>query len=174
MTRILVLIDPQKGFEKPGTEAGIKKLIELLRYVEVRTDFGMLTCCFKNEPRSKFETYLDWRGFQDEDDTKLIGSLEPFLSKYPKFWHSTYNIFTQELCGHLKNQSTTDIYLAGFLTDVGILKASLDAFDLGYNVKVIADCCATYHGNNNQKYAIDTLKHAIGKNNVINLSDLIK
>jgi len=174
MTKMLVVMNPQKGFEKPETVNGIKKLVELLRYIDTRTDFDVLTCCFKNEPGSKFETYLDWKGFQNEDDRKLIASLEPFLLKHPKFWHSTYNIFTQELCNHLKNQNVTDIYLAGFLTDVGILKASLDGFDLDYDVKVVADCCTTYHGVNNHKYAVDTLKHAIGKNNVINLSDLKK
>lgn len=174
MAKMLVVIDPQKGFDKPETVSGIKKLIELLKYVDTRTDFDVLTCYFKNKPESKFETYLNWRGFQNEDDTKPIASLESFLSKYPKFWHSTYNIFTQELCDHLRKQNVTDAYFAGFLTDVGILKASLDAFDLGYDVKVVADCCTTYHGVNNQKYAIDTLKHAIGKRNVINLSDLKK
>ncbi len=168
---MLILIDPQKGFEKPGTETGIKKLAELLKYADTKTDFKVLVCCFENKPESKFETYLDWKGFQNEDDKKLITGLHSFLSKYPEFWHSTYSIFTKELCDYLKKQNVSDIYFAGFLTDVVVLKASLDVFDLGFNVKVIADCCATYHGANHNQYAIDTLRHAIGKTNVITLSD---
>ena len=43
----------------------------------------------------------------------------------------------------------------------------MDLFDYGIETFVIEKACASLHGKNNHKYAIDSLKHILWKEHII-------
>lgn len=94
--------------------------------------------------------------------------------KYPKFIHTQYSIFTEELFNFIKENRIDEIYLSGIYTDVSIIKAAMDAFDMNIKVKVVSDACASLHGENNHRYALDSLKHIIGKDNIVTVSEVAR
>jgi len=58
---------------------------------------------------------------------------------------------------YLRNMGITGVLLCGVATDLVVQSAARDAHDHGYNVTVIADCCAA-GSDDDHNYAIQDLK----------------
>lgn len=166
MTELLLVVDLQEGFRFKETEKTIPKISNLLESFEGKTVFA----CFKNTPDSTFERTLGWEQFQGEEDTRILEEFRD--SNYEKVFHEGYTVLNESLKKLIKGEGISEIYICGVYTDVCISKAAMDAFDQGFNVSVISDCCASPHGDKNHEAAIDTLKHVIGEDNVISIEEL--
>ena len=62
MSKLLVVIDMQKGFDCPEARAIVVNLNKFYYYFN-NVNFAM----FENKKNSLFETQLKWLGFQNED-----------------------------------------------------------------------------------------------------------
>lgn len=163
MEDLLIVIDMQEGFKYRESKVIIPKLKKIIN----RFNGIVVFSCFENIKGSKFERDLRWKKFQDKGAKKILSEL-----RYPKakvFRHDNYTVLNRALLRFIEMGRFKTVYLSGIYTDVCVIKAAMDAFDNNINVKVIANGCASLHGLNNHKYAIDSLGHIIGKNNVVYL-----
>jgi len=163
----LLIIDLQEGFRFPETE----KLAQLLHDNLSNFEGKIVFACFKDETGSRFETNLKWAIFQDAQKQEILSELKDAAADKNIIIHTGYGIkIPQDLI-----QPKTKLFLAGIYTDVCILHTALELFDLGVDVYVIEDWCASPNNHfNNQIHfcALETIRHAIGKDKVINSTDL--
>lgn len=162
----VLIIDMQEGFRSLQSELITSEIINLIDRFKV--DYNFLL--FKNENNSLFEKQLGWTKFQTDLDQELMKEFKEF--DFPKFWHSSYTIFTEEIKNVIKDSNYKKIYLAGVYTDVSIIKAAMDGFDLGLEMFVFEDATNSLHGQNNHESALDSLKHIIGASHVIKSTDV--
>ncbi len=167
MSKALLVIDMQEGFRHKPSEAIVNNITELVKGFDGKVIFTF----FVDEPGSMFEREINWPKFQSSDMQKLFKELEPIERGRIEVKHKGYTVLTDELKNILKENNIDTVYLSGIYTDVCVIKAAMDLFDEGFSTKVVADACASLHGDNNHKYAIDSLKHIIGKRNVVNMNN---
>lgn len=167
MKNLLLVIDMQEGFRHTASESIIPKIKKLLQDF----DGDIIFACFKNERGSMFEKTLGWKKFQNKKDRRILAELNHAGAKI--FFHRGYTVFTKKLAGFIKKNKFTHVYLCGVYTDVCIIKAAMDAFDNNIKVRVVHDACGSLHGENNHRFAMDSLKHIIGKNNIVPTKDVI-
>lgn len=97
MSKLLVVIDMQKGFDCPEARAIIVNLNKFYSYFN-NINFAM----FENRKNSLFETQLKWVDFQNEEDRKLIDGVE--LPENVHFTnHHNYTVYNDELKALIKN-----------------------------------------------------------------------
>ena len=163
MGKALLVIDMQNGFRHEPSEAILDNIIKLVKGFDGKVIFTL----FVDVPNSMFETELNWPKFQSEEAQRLFKELEPIADGKLEVKHKGYTVLTDELRDIFKENNIDTVYLSGVYTDVCIVKTAMDLFDEGFKTKIVANACASLHGDNNHKYAIDSLKHIIGKGNVI-------
>ena len=93
--------------------------------------------------------------------------------KQRKIFHSCYTILDRKTAAMLGGKGAAAAYLCGVYTDVCIAKVAMDAFDSGMDVRVVSDACSSLHGKNSHRFAIDSLGHIIGKQNIISTKDAV-
>ena len=164
--KALIVIDMQEGFRHAESEAITRKILKLARGFRGEVIFSV----FIDKPNSMFERELHWPKFQSAKNQELFKELRPVARTIVQ--HKGYSVLTNRLRKLLKEKKIESVYLCGIYTDVCVIKASMDLFDNGIDVKVIADACASLHGDGNHRYALDSLRHIIGTKNVIEASNL--
>lgn len=159
---LLIITDMQEGFRHKESVSIIPKLKDIAENFRGKIVFSL----FENKKGSKFEKDLKWKKFQNKPERQVLREFTYLKAK--RFRHDSYTILNKPLMEFIKKKHFKTIYLSGIYTDVCIIKTAMDAFDNNISVKVISNGCASLHGLNNHKYAIDSLRHIIGKNNVVN------
>lgn len=162
MTDLLIIIDMQEGFRCKLSEQIISNIDHLIK----KFNGNIVFSCFKNQNKSMFETALKWKSFQNKEERATLGELKKY--EFSVYWHDSYTILNKKLIDYINENKFNNIYLCGIYTDVCIIKAAMDGFDCNLNMKVVADCCMSLHSQNHHKTTIDSIKHIIGKNNVVN------
>lgn len=165
---LLIVVDMQEGFHCPETENIVSKIKKIIQSFEGEVVFS----CFRNPESSFFEDQLSWYDFQNKEDVELLEELKPFKENI--IFHAGYTIFNQEMKELVQKEDIEKIYLTGVYTGVCITKAAMDIFDKGIEVSVISDACASPHGIESHKAALDTLKHVIGEENVVSMENIIE
>ena len=157
----------QEGFRFPEAE----KLAQLLHDNLSRFEGKIVFTCFKDVIGSRFEKDLQWTIFQNIEKQKILSELKSIAADKEMILHSGYGIkIPQELI-----QSSNRIFLAGIFTDVCILNTALELFDQGKDVYVIEDWCTSPNNHYNKEThscALETIRHAIGKDKVIHSSTI--
>ena len=164
---LLVFIDLQEGFRSVELLSILPKIKQLI----INFNGIKVYSFFENEINSQFEQILQWKKFQKDSDQKLIKELTGYPFRH--FKHKGYTVLTDELLQHIQEQKISTLYLAGIYTDVAIVKTAMDAFDKNIKVKIIGDACTSLHGKNAHKQAIDSLKHIIGRQNIVQTKELV-
>ncbi len=163
----LLIIDMQEGFRFPETEKIAQSLRDNLSQFEGKIVFA----CFKDVIGSRFEKDLKWTIFQNIEKQKILSELKDMAEDKEIIFHSGYGIkIPQDLI-----KSGDKIFLAGIFTDVCILHTALELFDQGIDVYVIEDWCASPNNHYNKEThscALETIRQAIGKDKVIQSSNL--
>ena len=86
--------------------------------------------------------------------------------------HHNYTVYNDELKLLIRELAPTEIYLAGLLSDVCLLKTSMDMFDDEVVPYIIKDLSASPHGDAAHNVAFTTMKEAIGEARVITMEDI--
>lgn len=163
MKSLLIIIDMQEGFRYRESEEIVPAILKIANNFQGDIVFS----CFYNKKHSNFERKLGWKKFQSKWQQKIFPELRKVSSK--DFKHSGYTVLNKPLLKFISRKHVTTIFLSGIYTDICISKAAMDAFDMGLSVKVVSNACASLHGKRHHKYALESMKHAIGSKNVIKL-----
>jgi nicotinamidase-related amidase len=124
---------------------------------------------FKDRKNSNIEKHTKWKKFQSKKTWAIMHEIQPFSTKENIFDHYSYTVLTPTMKKAFQKKRIKTIYLAGIYTDVCVIKTAMDLIDEGFNVKVIQNACSSLHSIKSHKQAIDSLKHIIGKKNIINI-----
>jgi len=166
MENLLLIIDMQNGFRYPESEAILPNLLKLKKSFKGKIVFSN----FVNDKGSLFESQLKWTKFQNNEDKKLFSELQ--ASTNTEFEHNGYTVLTETLLKVIKDRKITKVYLCGIYTDVCIIKTAMDLFDKGIETFVIADACNSLHGRSIHDSAIESLKHILGKKQILSTNDV--
>lgn len=172
-TKALFVIDVQKGFLNKFT----KDLpIKIAHFLEKKKDTFDYIFFFKfiNKQNSNWTNQLKWFGMLTAPSTDIVKELLKFTSKDNVF--NKYAYFSafkaDKFIDFIKNKNISQIYICGLDTHACIFSSTLEAFEMGYNVKVIEDLCAASHGRKYHRGAIDMLKSNLGKDIIIKSSEM--
>lgn len=167
LMKLLIIIDMQQGFRSEESERLLENIKALIRrFGEKNAVFA----CFRNAEGSAFGRKLGWKGLQNAEDTNIIKELDS--KDIRKVWHSGYTVLNTDMKNLLKERGIDRIFICGVYTDVCVIKAAMDFFDAGFDVFVIEDVCASLHKKSNHDSAIESMKHIIGKENVIRAENI--
>ena len=108
---------------------------------------------------------MNWTKFQSVEDQKLFSELQ--ASNNIEYEHKTYTVLDENLKEFMDANKITKVFLCGIYTDVCIIKTAMDLFDNNIETFVIKDACNSLHGKKNQDWAIDSLKHILGKKQIL-------
>lgn len=140
MKKALIVIDVQKGFAVEMAEDLPKKIVSHLK--TNKYDFVLFTISH-NTPSSNFRKLLEWHGGIRKPYIDIHPLIEPMLTKENTFHKHTYSAFKAPgLKKFIKLNGIEEIYLCGINTDACVLASAFEAFDLGYNFKIIDDLCS--------------------------------
>ena len=166
MKNLLLIIDMQEGFRHAESEIILPNLLKLKKSFYGKIVFSK----FVNNKNSLFEKQLSWIKFQNDEDRKLFSELQ--TSDNIELEHDTYTILNEELKKFINKNKITKVYLCGVYTDVCIIKTAMDLFDNDIETFVIKDACNSLHGRRNHDSAIDSLKHILGKKQILSTNNV--
>jgi len=161
MENLLLIIDMQEGFRYAESEAILPNLLKLKKLFKGKIVFSR----FVNNKNSLFEKQLKWTRFQNNKDKKLF--LELRESNNIEVEHETYTVLNRKLKEFISKNKVKKVYLCGIYTDVSVIKTAMDLFDNDIETFVIEDACNSLHGKKNHDSAIDSLKHILGKKQIL-------
>ena len=165
MENLLLIIDTQEGFRYAESEAVLPNILKLRESFKGKIVFSKFT----NDKNSLFEKQLNWTKFQSEKDKKLFSELQ--ASNNIEFEHNGYTVLDENLVKFIKKNGTTKVYLCGIYTDVCIIKTAMDLFDKNIETFVIEDACNSLHGKSIHNSAIESLRHILGKKQILLTND---
>jgi len=160
----LIVIDVQNCFTNDSTShlaERIKKHIEKNRkgYDEI------VFTIFRNEPGSNFARngYSIGMG---ESERMIPEPLDETAKRYPVFTKSTFSAFKAPgLMEYLKNSGIREVRLCGTDTEACVSASAYEAFDLGFDVKILAGLCASCNGKKFHEHGLQILQKSLGFNN---------
>ena len=140
--KALIIIDVQNYFVNELTKFIPEKIVKHID--EVDYDFIVFTK-FINKKGSNFFKLLNWNKMLGGDDTEIHNSLIRFCGKKNVFVKNTYSIFKAKgLSEYLKINNIKSLCLCGIDTEACVLASAFEGFDLGYDVKIIKELCASH------------------------------
>ena len=161
-----MIIGMQKGFRYAESEALLPNLLKLKKSFKGKIVFSK----FVNDKDSLFEKQLNWTEFQNEEDKKLFSELR--VSNNIEFEHNGYTVINEALLQFIKENKIIKVYLCGIYTDVCITKTAMDLFDKGIETFVIEDAYNSLHGKSIHDSAIESLRHILGKKQILLTNDV--
>ena len=108
---------------------------------------------------------MNWTKFQSVEDQKLFSELQ--APNNIEYEHKTYTILNDNLKEFMDTYKITKVFLCGIYTDVCIIKTAMDLFDNNTETFVVQDACNSLHGKKNHDSAIDSLKHILGRKQIL-------
>lgn len=169
MKTALLVVDCQNWFINEHTRripARIASLIKARKF-----DF-VLFSKYVFSKDSPFARVRSGQALSDPRDTDIMPELSPMASKGKVFVKNTFSCLKcRPLARFLKKNKVSRLYICGFDTDGCVLATAVEAFDLCYDVKVIADLCASHNGLELNKWALEIIRRNI-KGALVNSSDL--
>lgn len=173
--KALLVIDLQKYFINEKTKFLPEKIANFID--KYKFDFTIFFQYF-NTPDSNFVKIHNWKNMFGPPETVIVDKLGKYLTRNNLFKKNSFSIFRAEgFEEFMKNNLINELYLCGIDTDACVLSSEMEAFEKGFDAKVIEDLCASHWGLKYHRMAIDLLKKNLGKQVVIKsnfFSDLQK
>jgi len=162
MVRALLIVDVQNYFINKNTQhipGKIKKLIEDNHWPMI------VFSQFVNSPESQFVKQLNFTGCMRPPYSEIVDDLKPWVKKDNVFTKNTFSIFTNpDFKNYLQKNKVDELVICGLDTDYCILADCFNAFDLGYKVSVVADCCGSFtSGDVGHVAALEIIKNNLGR-----------
>lgn len=175
MKNALLIIDVQASFLNEVTNEVSTRIARFIENNQDKFDF-ILFFKFINDRNSNWVKILNWEGMIKPEETKIALELRKFLKKDNVFIKmAAFSIFRVErFKKFVKDWNISKFYICGLDTHACIYVSTMEAFERGFNVKVIEDLCAASHGTSYHQNAIDALRRNLGKGIIINSKDTDK
>jgi len=156
MNDAILIVDAQKFFINEFTKHIPKKIANFLR--KKRFDF-ILFSQYIFSKKSPFAKIIKNPRLINQKDTEIIPELQEFVIKDKIFIKSTFSVFQSKIfLKFLQKNNIKKLYLCGFDTDGCILITAFEGFDLGFDINVLEDLCASHHGLKYHKEAVRILQ----------------
>jgi nicotinamidase-related amidase len=137
MSNALVVIDVQKHF---AVERAADLPQKIAKHIDKSPYDYVLFTLFRNDPSSNFHKILKYKKVMSSPATDIHAILAKYLNKDNTFEKLTYSAFkAQKFKRFLEDNAVTDLYICGINIDGCVLATAYEAFDLGYNIKVLED-----------------------------------
>ena len=162
MTTALLIIDVQNYFINKWTQNIPQNIVRLIE----GGDFPVIAFTkFVNTPDSNFVRQFNYTACSKPPYTDIVNNLQPWIKKDNVFVKNTYSAFLDgRLLNFLKKNKITELTIAGIDTENCVLTNALAAFDYGFKIFVVADCCASATGGPQMhEVALAIIKKNIGK-----------
>lgn len=161
MKTALLIVDVQNYFINKNTQAipgNIKKLLEL-------NNFPIIVFSqFINTPESNFVKQLNFTGCAKPPYSNIVEELQPWVKADNVFVKCSFSIFTNpRFEAYLKKKKIDELVIVGLDTDYCVLADCFNAFDKGYKISVVADCCASFtNGPAGHQAALEIIRKNLG------------
>jgi nicotinamidase-related amidase len=137
MKSALVIIDVQNHF---AVEKAADLPAKIVNHLQHTTYDYVLFTLFRNDPSSNFHKILHWDKATQKPAINIHPALEPYGNTENTFEKTTYSAFkAYKFLDFLKKHTISTLYLCGINIDGCVLATAYEAFDLGYNVKILED-----------------------------------
>lgn len=157
MANCLVVVDVQRGFVGPCTEHVPERVCRL---IDAGSYDHVVATQFKNREGSPYIELMNWTGLMSEEEQELYPGVAARVEQvFPKY---VYTCFNDEFERFLAQNDVTDLHFVGIDTDCCVLKCASDAFERGYRLKVLTDCCASNGGERSHEAGILVMSRTIG------------
>lgn len=161
MKQALLIIDVQNYFINKNTQhlpSNIKRFIS-------ENHFPVIVFSqFINSPDSQFVKQLNFTGCMRPPYSDIVDELKPWVKKNNVFTKNTFSIFSNpDFEKFLKKNKIEELVICGLDTDYCILADCFNAFDKGYKVSVVADCCGSFtSGDVGHQSAVEIIRKNLG------------
>jgi nicotinamidase-related amidase len=139
--KALIIVDVQEAFLKEHNCHIVENIKNLI--VDVKYD-AYVEAVFFAEKNSLWEKQQDWYCPKDQN-TKTVSSINDLLKDKNclSMIKSTRSVFggDKDLVSYLKERNIEEIHLVGTETNDCVLATAFSAFDLGFAVYLIEECC---------------------------------
>lgn len=154
MKKAIVIIDVQNIFINNKTKDIPKKIVNHL--INNKYDQILFTR-FINDKKSQIYKKLKWNECFNSPDIDIHSSLKEYVNQNNTFDKNVYSIFKQKEL--LKLFKENNIYLCGLNSDACVLASAFEGFDLGFNIEILKELTATFHGSDNlHKHVIEIME----------------
>ena len=161
MKNALVVIDVQNYFVNEKTKDIPEKIAS---FIEKQNFDYVLFTQFVNNKKSNHVKLLKWKKCFSSPEIDIHSSLTKFINSENTFKKSAYSIFKAKgFTTFLKKHNISRIFLCGIYIDSCVLASAFDAFDLGYQVKVIKNLCQSHSGKDFDEAAKKIIDKCIQK-----------
>jgi nicotinamidase-related amidase len=136
---------------------------------KIKEDEGILYLCNDNHekdsytysPESKlFPLHCNREGSKLYIDQDVFNNIKP--NKTMNISKTMYSAFNGTMLNlTLKQQQIEELVLMGVCTDICVLHTAIDAYNLGYKITVISDCCCGLTQEGHQ-FALNHFKNTLG------------
>lgn len=139
--KALIVVDLQPAFIKDHNSHIVSRVKALLGQVDYD---AYIEAVFSAEKGSLWDTQQDWICPEGEDTHSVDEIRELLESNNPLRVHKhTRSIFrgNQDVVAFLKEKDIEEVHLVGTETNDCVLATAFDAFDSGFPVYVLEECC---------------------------------
>ncbi len=164
MNKAILVIDVQLFFINRFTKEIPKKIAQLIN----RNIFNKVYFFkFVNNRQSNWYK-AGWKRMMDSSETDIVPELKHFSNDKNTFTKNSYSVFrVKEFNKILKEEKITKLFICGLDTHACIYTSAHEAYERGYDVKVISDLCAASHGKKYHLFALDLFGKNMGDNVLI-------
>lgn len=157
MKKAIVIIDVQNMFINNKTKDIPEKITNHLE--KNNYDYIIFTR-FINDKESQIYKKLKWNKCFESPDIDIHLKLKKYVNQNNIFDKNVYSIFKQkELLKLFKENDINNIYLCGLNSDACVLASAFEGFDLGFNIVILKELTATFHGSDNlHKHVIEIME----------------
>ncbi len=170
--KALLVIDLQKYFINENTEFLPGKIAN---FIEKHTFDYTVFFQYVNTPDSNFVKIHNWNHMFGSPETDIVDEVTQYLTGNNLFKKHSFSVFRAEgFSEFMKSKLINELYLCGIDTDACILSSEMEAFEKGYDAKVIEDLCASHWGIEYHRKAIDLLKKNLGKQAIVKSNSFLE
>lgn len=135
MKSALVVIDMQNAFVKPEMKNLPK---QIARYIQKNKFDFILFTQFVNKGDTNFVKKLNWKKAFTSPSIDIVPELRKYIQKDNVFEKDAYSAFkSKKFVSFLKKHKIGELQVCGVELDGCVLGTAFEAFDLGYNIKVL-------------------------------------
>jgi nicotinamidase-related amidase len=165
--KVLLIIDPQKGFKNKHTEKALERIEEIADYFDI-----VFASLFHNPENSLYKELLYWHNFAKHKHPEYS---ELAIQKTPKmrlFKTHKYGNINLGMKSFLFMNKVKKVYICGLETDASVYKTALDLFDMGIEPILIKDACGSCQGKRFHNMGISLAERQIGEDNVLTFDEI--
>lgn len=157
--KAIIIIDVQNYFVNKLTRLIPEKIVKHINKADY--DYVVFTK-FINKEGSNFFKLLNWGKMLSGQETEIHNSLIKLAGKNNVFTKNSYSIFkARGLNDFLKKNKVGALFLCGIDTEACVLASAFEAFDLGFDVKIIKELCFSHSGKSLHNFALKIIDQCI-------------